>query len=192
MTVPVFYYDTNSPYAYLTARRIGEVLPHARWQPVAFGIMLRETGRVPWSLKDGREHDLEEIARRAAERGLPPVRYPGGWPAESYSLAPLRAQLYADDQGALEPFTRAVFDRVFVDGRIGGDPETLRDAAQACGLDPGAVVSANDDPVYKDRLREVTEAALALGVTGVPTVAVGEELFWGDDRLEHAAAAAAG
>ena len=54
-----------------------------------------------------------------------------------------------------------------------------------------AVLATNDDPVYKDRLRAATEDALALGVTGVPTVTVGTECFWGDDRLEYAAAAAA-
>lgn len=191
MAAPVFYYDTNSPYAYLTAARIGDVLPEAQWQPVAFGIMLRETGRVPWSLQDGKERDLAEIDRRAAERGLQPVRYPEGWPAQSYSLAPLRAQHYAAEQRALVPFALALFDLVFVAGRVGGETDTLRTAAAAVGLDPDAVVAADEDPVYKDRLREATEAALALGVVGVPTVAVGDTLFWGDDRLEEAAASAA-
>jgi 2-hydroxychromene-2-carboxylate isomerase len=187
MAAPVFYYDTNSPYAYLAAARIDDLLPGADWRPVAFGIMLRETRRVPWSLREGRETDLAEIARRADQRGLPPVAYPTGWPAESYSLAPLRAQLHAADQGALKPFTRAVFDCVFVQGRVGGDPDTLRAAAGVAGLDPDAVVAATEDPAYKERLREETEAALALGVVGVPTVVVEGALYWGDDRLDDAA-----
>lgn len=191
MAAPVFYYDTNSPYAYLTACRIDGVLPAAEWRPIAFGIVLRETGRTPWSRQEGREPHFEAIQQRASERGLPPVVYPEGWPAESYSLAPLRAQWHAEREGALKPFTRAVFDLVFVEGRIGGDPDTLRAAAAATGLDPDAVVTANDDPACKDALREATEAALAAGVVGVPTVAVGDELFWGDDRLEDAAGAAA-
>jgi 2-hydroxychromene-2-carboxylate isomerase len=191
MAAPVFYYDTNSPYAYLAASRIDDVVPGAEWRPIAFGIVLRETGRVPWSLQDGRERDLEEIDHRAAARGLPPVRYPEGWPAESYSLAPLRAQLYAEHHGALKPFTRALFRLVFAEGRVGGHEDTLRAAARAASLDPAGVLGANEDPVYKERLREATEAALAVGVVGVPTVAVGDTLFWGDDQLEAAAAAAA-
>lgn len=191
MAAPAFYYDTNSPYAYLAACRIDDVLPGTDWRPIAFGIMLRETGRVPWSLQASSERDLAEIASRAEARGLPPVSYPQGWPAESYSLAPLRAQHYADEQGALKPFARALFRLVFVEGRVGGDPDTLCAAAVAASLDPEAVLATNDDPVYKDRLRAATEDALALGVTGVPTVTVGTECFWGDDRLEYAAAAAA-
>ena len=191
MAAPVFYYDTNSPYAYLAACRIDDVLPGAEWRPIAFGIVLRETRRIPWSLQEGKEGDIAEIDRRAAERGLPPVVYPEGWPAGSYSLAPLRAQLYAEHHGALKPFTRALFRLVFVEGRVGGQEDTLRTAATAASLDPAGVVGANDDPACKDRLREATEAALALGVVGVPTVAVGDQLFWGDDRLEDAAAAAA-
>jgi 2-hydroxychromene-2-carboxylate isomerase len=61
-------------------------------------------------------------------------------------------------------------------------------AASAAGLDRGDARDAMRDPAIKARLREATEAAYALGVFGVPTVDVAGELFWGDDRLEQAAA----
>jgi 2-hydroxychromene-2-carboxylate isomerase len=60
-------------------------------------------------------------------------------------------------------------------------------AVADAGLDPEA--AALDDPQIKRALREATEGAHARGVFGVPTVAVGDQLFWGDDRLEEAAAA---
>ena len=67
----------------------------------------------------------------------------------------------------------------------------MLDSAQRAGLDREAVRAGIDSPEIKDRLRAQTEAALTRGVAGVPTVAVGDRLFWGDDRLEDAAAALA-
>jgi 2-hydroxychromene-2-carboxylate isomerase len=68
-------------------------------------------------------------------------------------------------------------------------PENVLAAAELAGLDPVAVDAATCDPRIKLALRAASDAAHALGVLGVPTLAVGEELFWGDDRLPDAAAA---
>jgi 2-hydroxychromene-2-carboxylate isomerase len=187
---PTFYYDFNSPYAYLAASRIAELLPAAVWRPIAFAFVLRRTGRVPWSFADDISADTTEIARRAAERGLPPVRYPEGWPVESYSLAPLRVALHAEERGRVAEFTRAAFATMFAEGRALADPAALREAATAGGLDAGEAEAAAQRPEFKDRLREYTDEALERGVEGVPTVAVDGELFWGDDRLEAAASTA--
>ena len=84
MSAPVFYYDFNSPYAYLAAMRVDDVLPvRPIWQPISFGVLVKTLGKRPWSFTDERPAGIEEVARRAAERGLPPVRYPEGWPVGS-------------------------------------------------------------------------------------------------------------
>lgn len=185
-----FYYDFSSPYSYLAAERIDRVLPGATWRPICFGFVLQHVGRVPWSLQPGREADMEVIARRAAERGLPPVRYPEGWPAESYSLAPLRAAVFAEQRGRLQEFTHAAYRVTFAEGRVLGEPDSIREAATGAGLDSDEVLAAVERDDVKAGLRGYTDEAIARGVSGVPTVAVGEELFWGDDRLEDAASAA--
>jgi len=185
-----FYYDTNSPYAYLAAERIADLIPDAVWRPVAFGVMLREQGRVPWSLGAEREAGVAECERRAAERGLPSMTWPEGWPAETWSFAPLRAAIVAEEQGKLVPFSRECYRLMFVENRSLADLDNVLEAARAAGLDPDEVRERIAEHYVKDRLREYTDEALARGVPGVPTVAVGDELFWGDDRLEDAAAAA--
>jgi 2-hydroxychromene-2-carboxylate isomerase len=182
---PTFFYDFNSPYAYLAAARIDDVLPGARWQPVAFGFILRHSGRIPWSFAADTSTDRAEIARRAAERGLPPVRYPEGWPVQSYSLLPLRAALVADEQDRLREFSHAAFAHFFADGRSLQTPEAVAEVAAATGVDLGRL----EHPEIKARLKDVTDDAIARGVEGVPTVDVGGRLFWGDDRLEDAKAA---
>ena len=182
-----FYYDTNSPYGYLAAQRIGELIPDATWRPVAIAVIFRRIGKVPWSLKPGSEEGQAEVERRAAERGLPPV----AWPAGTWSFAPLRAAILAERHDALVPFTLECYRLMFVEGRSLAEPENVLAAGRAAGLDAGEVSAALDDPEIKDQLRRYTDEAIERGAVGVPTVAVGDELFWGDDRLEEAAAAAA-
>jgi 2-hydroxychromene-2-carboxylate isomerase len=189
---PTFYYDVNSPYAYLAACRVDEVLPvRPQWRPIAFGVIVRQLGKVPWSFAEDREAHFSEISSRAAGRGLPEVRYPDGWPVESYSLAPLRAALLAEHEEQLRAVSLELFRMMFVGGRHLADVEAVLDAAQQAGMERDAVRDGIESPEIKQRLREQTDEAIARGVTGVPTVAIGEQLFWGDDRIEDAAAALA-
>ena len=78
------------------------------------------------------------------------------------------------------------------DPQFGGIKTLVLIAAAACELHPNAVLKGIEMQSTKDRLREATREAYERGVRGVPTIAVGEELFWGDDRLEDAAAALTG
>ena len=188
-----FYYDVSSPYAYLAAQRVDEALPaEPHWQPIAFGALIQEIGKVPWSLRDEtRAAGQAEIAERARERGLPAVRWPPGWPVESYSVLPLRALLHAFDHGRGKELSLELYRRAFVDGIALDDADVVTGAAEACGLDGERVRAAVAAPEIKARLRAATDEAIRRGVTGVPTIALDGELFWGDDRLEDAARALA-
>ena len=192
-----FYYDFSSPYSYLAAERISGLFAEAEleqpeWQPISFGHVLRTTGRRPWSLPpEGPDPDhLEEVQRRASERGLPKVLYPEGWPMDNYSLNPIRAAIYAKESGRVVSFTLACFRQVFAAGRDMSDVDNVLVAAAACELHPNAVLKGIETQSVKDKLRVATDEAIERGVQGIPTVAVGDELFWGDDRLEEAVKAA--
>jgi 2-hydroxychromene-2-carboxylate isomerase len=193
----VFYYDFSSPYSYLAAERISGLFAEAgleqpEWQPISFGHILKTTGRRPWSFEEDRTAHLAEIQRRADERGLPEVVYPQGWPVENYSLNPTRAAIYAKESGRVVSFTLACFRQVFAGGRDMSDLDNVLLAAAACELHPNAVTKGIETRSVKDRLRAATDDALALGLEGIPTLAVGDQLFWGDDRLEEAVQAASG
>jgi 2-hydroxychromene-2-carboxylate isomerase len=194
MSSPVceFLYDFASPYSYLAAMRVDEVLPvKPCWQPVAFGVIVQRLGKVPWSFAEDRTVDFDEIERRARVRGLPEVRYPPGWPRATYSLTPLRAALLADDAGLLREVSRELFRAIFIEAQDLTDPDVTLDAAERAGMDRGQVAEGIERQDIKDRLRAATDQAIERGVTGVPTVAVGDQLFWGDDQLDAAAAAIA-
>jgi 2-hydroxychromene-2-carboxylate isomerase len=193
----VFYYDFSSPYSYLAAERISGLFAEAgaeqpEWQPISFGHLLQTTGRSPWSMRPQgpKPEDLEEIQRRAAERGLPEVRYPDGWPVENYSLNAIRAAVYAKESGKVVSFSLACFRQVFAAGRDMSDVDNVLIAAAACELHPRAVLKGIETESVKQKLRAATDQAIELGVQGIPTIAVGTELFWGDDRLEEAVQAA--
>jgi 2-hydroxychromene-2-carboxylate isomerase len=191
-----FYYDFSSPYSYLAAERISGLFAEAEleqpeWQPISFGHLLLATGRRPWSLPpEGPDPEhLAEIQRRAAERGLPGVIYPKGWPLDNYSLNPTRAAVYAKESGRVVSFSLACFRQVFAAGRDMSDLDNVLVAAAACELHPNAVMKGIETKSIKDKLRVATDEAIERGLIGIPTVAVGEELFWGDERLEEAVAA---
>src|SRR4051812_25990267 len=112
-----FLYDFNSPYAYLAAARVDDVVPGVEWQPIAFAFLLVAQQREPWSFHEPTQSaGIEECERRAADRGLPSMTWPEGWPRGSYSIDPLRVALVAAEHGLLREFSRAAFARNFVTG----------------------------------------------------------------------------
>jgi 2-hydroxychromene-2-carboxylate isomerase len=188
---PVFYYDLGSPYAYLTAERVNQVLPVVPvWQPILLGGIWKESGGGSWSLTDERAAGMAEVERRAAERGLQPVRWPDPWPTPTTTA--MRVATYAQQGGRAVAFSLAAFRQAFAGGRDLSEPDNVAIAGAACELHPRALMKAVSTNGVKDALRGATEEAAAIGVRGVPTVLAGGQAFWGDDRLEEAVAAAGG
>jgi 2-hydroxychromene-2-carboxylate isomerase len=160
------------------------------WQPLLLGGLFKIHDRRSWSETGDREAGMREVERRAAEYGLPPVRWPDPWPGNM--LAAMRAATYAAQIGKAASFGLAAFRQAFNAGRDLSDPNTILIAAAACELHPRAVLNAIESDSVKRALRTATDEAAERGVFGVPTVAVGDVLFWGDDCLNDAAEAAAG
>jgi len=188
---PTFYYDLGSPFAWLTAERIDDVIgDDVTWQPISLGGLFKANGRSSWALTPSREEGIADIEDRARRYGLPQPRWPDGWP--SHYLMAMRAATYAFEAGRGREFTMRAFRDAFTEGVDLSDPANVLASAERAGLDAADVERATQDDAIKLRLREATEAAHARGVIGVPTIAAGDELFWGDDRLEEAAAALSG
>lgn len=188
MEQPVFYYDLGSPYSYLTAERIQQSLPVVPvWQPVLLGGIWQQSGGQSWATTDARHDGQEEVERRAEQYGLMPVRWPDGWP--NNTLRAMRVATFAQSIGRAVAFSLAAFRQAFAGGRDLSDVDNILIAAAACELHPNAILKALETQSVKDRLRDATAEAYARGVRDVPTVAVGDQLFYGDDRLEEAASA---
>lgn len=189
LSKPTFYFDLGSPFAYLAAERLHDVLgERVVWQPVSLGALFKLTGRSSWSLGDPerRRAGMAEVERRARLYGLPPVRWPDPWPG-NYLMA-MRAATFVYREGWGHEFTMQAFRHAFQEGSDLSVPAEVLRAAGDAGVDPRTVEQATQDSDVKLALRNATDTAHELGVFGVPTIAIDGELFWGDDRLEDAAA----
>jgi 2-hydroxychromene-2-carboxylate isomerase len=192
---PVFFYDLGSPYAYLAAERISALFAEAaaeqpEWQPILLGGLFKRFGRGSWALTDERGAGQAEVERRARAYGLPPVRWPDPFPANT--LFAMRAATFAKQGGRTVAFSLAAFRQAFAAGRDLSIEDNVLIAGAAAELHPRAVLKAAQTDAVKSALRRATDRAGDVGVRGVPSVVVGDRVFWGDDRLEEAVRAAVG
>lgn len=155
------------------------------WRPVLLGGIFEHHNRGSWARTDLRGTGIATIETRAASRGLPKVRWP--YPFPSDGLAAMRVAAYADLTGRTRDFALAALRIHFVEGHSLSEWYAIARAVAAAEL-PKEAMEAPRDPAVKAHLRDLTNGALEAGVRGVPTVDVGGQLFWGDDRLEEAAA----
>jgi 2-hydroxychromene-2-carboxylate isomerase len=184
---PAFFFGAMSPYSWLAAERIDGLLPEARWRGVLAGVIFTAHGRTSWGLTDERERGQRDCEQRALAHGLGPIRWPEPWPTSDLRAA--RAMVLAERHGVMREFSLAAMRVAFLEGADLEQIEVVLDAGARVGLAGGELESALADPLVKQTVRKTNEEALAVGVFGVPSVIVDGEVFWGDDRLDDAAAA---
>ena len=174
-------FDVISPFAYLAFPRLEELPAGVELEvvPVLLAALLDHFGqRGPAEIPSKRRFTYRFVLWRARRLGLP-LRMP---PAHPFNpLAALRLIIAAgSDSRAAGTVLRAVFG----EGRDVTDPAVIADlAAQLAVADPQAALA---DPAIKQRLRDNTQWACSRGVFGVPTLVIGEELFWGHDAVDMA------
>jgi 2-hydroxychromene-2-carboxylate isomerase len=179
--VPVLYVDLGSPYAYLAAERAERVLGIApELRCIVLGVIFRARGWGSWAATEQREAGMADVERRARTYGLPPIAWPPDWPVNAMNA--MRATIVAERDGRGRDLTLAYLRRAFVEGADLSDPDVVASTARNFGVAPDEITA----PAIKQALKDRTQAALDLGVPGVPTLHDGDRLYWGDDRLEDA------
>jgi 2-hydroxychromene-2-carboxylate isomerase len=185
---PVLYYDLVSPDAYIAAERSTDALGTVpEWQPIHLAAL--PGAGDPGAFRCAEERDIfcSHVERRAADRGLQPLRWPPGWPTDTELV--MHVATYAKSIGRVVAFSLAAFRQAFAGGRDLSDPDNVVIAAAACEMHPAAVLKAAQTRGVADALARATAAAGEAGVRGVPAVRVGDRVFHGERELEHAAAA---
>jgi 2-hydroxychromene-2-carboxylate isomerase len=191
-----FWCELASPYTYLAAMRIDDLARAAgvavRWQPFLLGPIFAASG---WSTSpfeiypDKGRYLWRDVAREADALGLA-LRRPSRFPRSSVAAA--RVALLGVTRGWGPAFARAALAANFAEDREIAAPEVIDELLAGLGLDGPAVRAEADSPAHRPALRAATERAVALHIFGAPSFVVGDELFWGNDRLERALAWAAG
>ena len=187
-----FYFDLSSPYSYLAStqmRALGERAgAEVIWKPMVLFAVFKATGNdMPARVAHKARWMGQDLQRWADHYGVP-FRMSSHFPLNTIKAM----RLVLVDPARAADVALAGFSAMWAEDRnIGEEPE-LRRIAEQGGLDPGKALSAIEDPAIKDRLRANTDEAVARGAFGAPTFIVGDELFWGNDRLHFVEAALRG
>jgi len=189
-----FYFDFSSTNSYFAAFMLPEVCARAgaamRWMPLHSAALFRGTGFDVMAMTPRKARYLwRDHARYAMTTGLP-FKRPSRFPIKT-ALA-LRCVLAADrargggNSGgdARVRFSQAVFRAYWERDENIADPEVIGALLFSQGFEPDSILKASDSLEIRDELRSIVEAAAARGVFGVPMFFVGEEMFWGKDRLD--------
>jgi len=190
-----FWFDFASTYSYLSVMRVDEMTVEAGvsviWRPFLLGPIFASQGWAPspFNLYPAKgAYMWADMTRLAAARGLPLVT-PDPFPQNSLTAA--RVAIAVLDKPEGKAFCRAVYAAEFARGQSISDLEVLRTCLTEVGLAADYVAEAQN-PEIKGRLKAQTEAAMDRQIFGAPSFTVENQLFWGDDRLEMAIAAASG
>lgn len=185
-----FWFDFASTYSYPAAMRIerlaweqGVVL---RWRAFLLGPIFREQGWTdsPFNLYPAKGRYMwRDLERTCAGLGIG-FRRPSAFPRNGLLAA--RVACRHADADWLPAFVRNVFRANFADDRDIAEAEVVEACLRPLCGNPAAVLEEARSPDSKARLRERTEAASRRGIFGAPSFVVGDELFWGNDRLEQA------
>jgi 2-hydroxychromene-2-carboxylate isomerase len=184
-----FWFEFASTYSYPAAMRVERVARAAgvevAWRPFLLGPIFGAQGwnDSPFNLYPVKGRYMwRDLERICADLGTP-LRRPSRFPRNGLLAA--RVACHAQEQPWLPEFARQVYRANFADDREISDPAVVGGILEAVGQ-PRALLAAAESPETRAKLRAQTERAQALGIFGAPSFVVGDELFWGNDRLEHA------
>jgi 2-hydroxychromene-2-carboxylate isomerase len=181
-----FYFDLSSPWAYIAAERVLQVLPAAlQWQPVLARELPGASSFDAFRCASELEAAKDTIARRAGQLGLQPLRWPDPFPFDS-ALA-MRVATYAKSIGRVVPFAQAAFRQAFAGGHSLEDPDVVLIAAAACEMHPSAVLRGAELRSVTRQLTDATNDAAIIQIKEIPAIVVAGEVFEGERAVEDAA-----
>lgn len=180
-----FFYDYASTYSYLAHRAIEELAAKRQadlvFKPMVLGFVFKATGNsMPAAVPAKAAYMVHDVRRWVRHYGLP-FHMPSVFPVNT--IRALRTAVAALEDGVFPAYHHAVMRAYWANDQDIGDAEVLAAIATSAGLDGSRLVARADDPGVKDRLKANTDEAIARGVFGAPTFFVGDEMFWGNDRL---------
>ncbi|MBX3508627.1 MAG: 2-hydroxychromene-2-carboxylate isomerase [Parvibaculum sp.] len=185
-----FWYEFASTYSYPAAMRVEAAAREAgvtlRWRPFLLGPIFGAQGwnDSPFNIYPAKgKYMWRDMARICEAAGLAlkaPVRFPQN------GLKAARLALLGQDAAWGPEFTRRVYLANFSEQKDISDEGVLADILSSLSLDAAALIAQSNAPENKERLKAQTEEAVARGIFGAPSFLAGDELFWGNDRLEAA------
>ena len=189
-----FFFDFGSPYSYLAYKALpGIAAAHGAkivWRPMLLGGVFKATGNHSPAETPAKGKWLQQDLQRWARRYGVAFNHNPYFPVNTLTL--MRGAAGMQMRGPdFHKYVDAIFHAMWGEPRNLGDPQVLAEVLRQAGIDADAFQSLVNDPAVKEQLKNTTEEAVARGVFGAPTFFVGEEMYWGQDRLEFVAEALA-
>jgi 2-hydroxychromene-2-carboxylate isomerase len=185
-----FHFDFGSPNAYFAHKLIPAIEQRTgatfSYVPVLLGGVFKLTNnQAPMvqfkGIKNKLEYQRLEIKRFIKKHGLTQFKMNPHFPINTVQI--MRGAVAADMDGMFAAYVDSVFRHIWEEGRKMDDPEVIRAALDEAGLNGVRTLQRIQDQAVKDRLLKNTEGSVARGTFGSPTFFVGEEIFFGKDRL---------
>lgn len=181
-----FYYDYGSPNAYLAHVRLPEILKRSggmvKLRPMLLGGVFQITGNVSPATNPLKAPNGVRDMRRFIGRHKVPFKMNPHFPVNTLKM--MRGAMVAEEEGYLDRYNDAMYRAMWVDELKMDDDSVLADALTKAGFDAAHIAKRSAEDAIKTRLKTYTEAAAKHGVFGAPTFFVGEEMFFGQDRLD--------
>ena len=183
-----FFFDFVSPYTYLAQTQLPALKERTsariRLWPMHLLNLMKQVGNVPTTVICGNKmkYATQDIARWVSRYGVPFQFNPHVFAGDP-TLA-LKGALVAQQRGVEDAYNRAVFDAFWGEGLDVNDRAVLARRIDAAGLDGKALLETADTAEYAERLEKNTKLAGERGVFGSPTFIVGDDAFFGNDRLQ--------
>lgn len=189
-----YYASLNSPWTHLGAARIEAMCAtngaSLRIWPVDFGAIFPASGGLPLPKRapQRQAYRMQELARWRDFLGIPITLQPKHFPTpETLSSGCVIALRETMGDAPAIALAHAVLKALWEQELNPADPAILAGLIKACGLDPEAVMALGAEPRWQERRMADTQAALERGVFGAPSYVIGDEIFWGQDRLDFVA-----
>jgi 2-hydroxychromene-2-carboxylate isomerase len=184
-----FFYDYASTYSYLAHRAIEQLAADRGaelvFRPMVLGFVFKASGNsMPAAVPAKAAYMVHDVRRWVRRYGLP-FKMPTIFPVNT--IRALRAAVAAREDGIFPAYHHAVMHAYWSQDQDIGDADTLASIATAAGVDGQRLLARAEDPAIKAALKANTDEAIARGVFGAPTFFVGDDMFWGNDRLEFVA-----
>ncbi len=180
-----FFYDYASTYSYLAHHAIEDIAARADaevvFKPMVLGFVFKATGNaMPAAVPAKAAYMVHDVRRWARHYGLP-FHMPSVFPVNT--IRALRTAVAALEEGTFATYHRAVMEAYWANDQDIGDAEVLAAVVSAAGCDGARLIARAEEPAIKGRLKANTDEAIQRGVFGAPTFFVGDQMFWGNDRM---------
>lgn len=192
-----FLFDVVSPTAYLAYKRLPDIAARTgatiTWTPIFLGGIMQATGNAPPGTVKAKGQYMERDMVRCAARYDIPFVLNTHFPVNTLTLQ--RAAVALRDAQGEDEFHRFIdtcFNAIWAEGKNMGDREVVGATLLDAGFDATALAKRAGDPAIKEKLKAITDDAVARGVFGAPTFFVGDEMYFGQDRLDYVELALAG